>query len=157
MTPAPGIRLDNTIFTGDRESSTKTSLVKGTATPGNKDYVCVSGSFTAEVCKVKVVTSKPRCFTFRLRTTGEKVRRCGLMMAQKAEHRVSYPGDSGGPVYQHTKNGLIRAVGTIVGGYESRANTPFPEHDIVYYRPIEDVLRHQNAELQICGPADICD
>lgn len=155
VAPEPGLRLDNTVFRGDRPNSTKRALVSGISEPGRKGRVCVGGSYTLEVCNLLVRHSKPRCYNFELRD-GTKVRRCGLMTAQKSDHRVVQPGDSGGPVYEEDEDGRVNAVGIIIGGDET-AGGPFPEHDVVFYRPIAEVLKDQNAELQVCGPADICD
>ncbi|MFJ2407286.1 trypsin-like serine protease [Streptomyces xanthochromogenes] len=132
------------IITGDVKSHSQRTI-RGTWKPGNGKQVCLGGSFTGEVCEVTIRSSTPRCYEFEVQ--GQEVTRCGLVAGQKIGSRIVQPGDSGGPVYRKAGSSFADAVGIIIGGGSTTNNG---DRDMVYYRPIAQVLNDQGVELFTC-------
>ncbi|WP_343241807.1 trypsin-like serine protease [Streptomyces sp. SID13588] len=133
------------IITGGVESKSQRTI-RGTWKPGQGKTVCLGGSFTGEVCDVLIRSSTPRCYKFEM-NDGEEVERCGLIAGQKIGSRIVQRGDSGGPVYRKAGSKFADAVGIIIGG---GSTTGGAGADMVYYRPIAQVLSDQGVELFTC-------
>jgi hypothetical protein len=93
--------------------------------PAVGSSVCADGSYTGEVCSVKV-QSVDICTTF-----SDGVTTCHLTKAHRSAINVSVSGDSGGPVYGGTSGSETYIAGTIVGGAESNTT--------VYYQKIDSI------------------
>lgn len=107
-----GHKYRRTIYTDPDPGGSTERLVTGTweAWPGA--WVCMSGSFSGNVCAGKVKSQFSGCFR------GGDAYRCGYAYtAERSDGRpLSQPGDSGGPVYiPHGRTGA-RAVGIISTG-----------------------------------------
>ena len=93
--------------------------VNGWSHPYHNEYLCTSGSFTGEVCGVRVDTSTAYSYCSN---NPWGVYECygGMYRAwQNAGLRAVQSGDSGGPVYNYNRS----AMGIISGGNGKTART----------------------------------
>ena len=100
----------------NRWGTTETTMaVNGWTHPYNGEYLCTSGSYTGEVCGVRVDTSSAYSYC-GYASFGAYECYSGLYRAvQNAGLRAVQPGDSGGPVYNYNRS----ATGIISGGNSS--------------------------------------
>lgn len=111
------------VFNNRWGASETTMAVNGWAHPYNGEYLCSSGSYTGEVCGVRVDTSSAYSYCGYASFNAYECYSGLYRASQNAGLRAVQPGDSGGPVYNYNRS----AVGIISGGNSSGTTVIFQD------------------------------
>jgi len=126
----------STVYSGPASSSDSRTVVSvATADPTGAE-VCTDGSYTGEVCAVKIKNSG-LCIKFVGGVTT-----CGLVFASRSGVTVAEDGDSGGPVETTIGSNETAAQGEIIGGASP---------DNVYYTPMYRIVNSMHLTVLVSG------
>jgi hypothetical protein len=115
----------------------KASPVSGSGIPVIGDTTCADGSFTGENCTAKISATNT-CQSVYDDITNATVYICGLDVATSTNGtRVCQPGDSGGPVYRYTGQGVAVNADGIISACTNELN---PGGKTVYFTDIVRML-----------------